>query len=46
MWPNPQFSTFTEEIYNGKIHFLCSENKVLYFWKAYFLHFIRNAQFI
>ena len=29
MWPNPQFSadltTFTEEILNGKIHFLHSE---------------------
>ena len=28
MWPNPQFSadlvTFTEEILNGKLHFLCS----------------------
>ena len=26
MWPNPQFpfSTFTEEILNGKRHFLCS----------------------
>ena len=32
MWPNPQFPadfvTFTEEIFNGKLHFLCS---VLYF---------------
>ena len=29
MWPNPQFPadmvTFTEEIINGKLHFLCSE---------------------
>ena len=29
MWPNPQFPedlvTFTEEILNWKIHFLCSE---------------------
>ena len=28
MWPKPQFSadlvTFTEEILNGKLHFLCS----------------------
>ena len=28
MWPNSQFSadlvTFTEEILNGKLHFLCS----------------------
>ena len=30
MKPNPQFSmdlvTFTEEIFNGIFHFLCSEN--------------------
>ena len=30
MWPNPQFPgdlvTFTEEILNGKLNFLCSEN--------------------
>ena len=29
MWPNPQFPaglvTFTEEILNGKPHFLCSD---------------------
>ena len=29
MWPNPQFPanliTFTEEIVNGKLHFLCRE---------------------
>ena len=29
MWPNPQFPgdlvTFTEEIVNGKLYFLCSE---------------------
>ena len=28
MWPNPQFPadlvTFTEEIFNGKLHFSCS----------------------
>ena len=28
MWPNPQFPpdlvTFTEEMLNGKLHFLCS----------------------
>ena len=32
MWPNPQFPadlvTFTEEIFNGKLHFLCSK-----FWR-------------
>ena len=30
MWLNPQFpedlATFTKEILNGKLHFLCSEN--------------------
>ena len=30
MWPNPQFPadlvTFTEEIVNGKLQFLCSVN--------------------
>ena len=30
MWPNPQFPadlvTFTEEILNGKFHFLCGES--------------------
>ena len=29
MWPNPQVNvdllTFTEEILNGKLHFLCSD---------------------
>ena len=29
MWPNPQFPadlvTFTEEILNGKLHFLCND---------------------
>ena len=37
MWPNPQETadlvTYTEEILNGKLHFLCSEydefNKVI-----------------
>ena len=32
MWPNPQETedlvTFTEEILNGKLHFLCSVTKV------------------
>ena len=31
MWPNAQlpadFVTFSEEILNGKLHFLCSEKK-------------------
>ena len=34
MWPNPQFSadlvTFTEEILNGKLHFLCSVLSEIY----------------
>ena len=33
MWPNPQEAadlvTFTEEILNGKLHFLCSEHPLL-----------------
>ena len=33
MWPNPQFSadlvTFTEEILNGKLHFLCSDSELV-----------------
>ena len=33
MWPNPQFPadlvTFTEESLNGKLHFLCSDIKVV-----------------
>ena len=33
MWANPQFfanlDTFTEEILNGKLHFLCNENMAL-----------------
>ena len=32
MWPNPQFPvdlvTFTEEILNGKLHFLCSVKSI------------------
>ena len=31
MWPNPQFPAdlvaFTEEILNGKLHFLCSDRR-------------------
>ena len=33
MWPNPDepadLVTFTEEILNGKLHFLCSETKLI-----------------
>ena len=32
MWPDPQFSadlvTFTEKIFNEKLHFLCSVEKI------------------
>ena len=32
MWPNPQETanlvTFTEEIFNGKLHFMCSDNYI------------------
>ena len=35
MWPNPQFPadliTFTEEILNEKLHFLCSDFMILWF---------------
>ena len=38
MWPNPQgiadLVTFTEEILNGKRHFLCGDNHL----KAYQVH--------
>ena len=37
MWPNPQFSedfiTFTGEILNGKLHFLCSVNRRVTFYQ-------------
>ena len=37
MWLNPQETadlvTFTEEIFNGKLHFLCSERRVHVFRK-------------
>ena len=36
MWPNPQETvdlvTFTEEIFNGKLHFLCSNEKAPIFY--------------
>ena len=35
MWPNPQETaeliTFTEEIFNGKLHFLCSIKEIVLF---------------
>ena len=38
MWLNPQFPadlvTFTEEILNGKLHFLCSGSTLSYQWKS------------
>ena len=43
MWPNPLFPvdlvTFTEEIPNGKLHFLCSESSGL------LILFLNNATF-
>ena len=32
MWPNPQVVTFTEEILNRKLYFLCSA--IFFFWFA------------
>ena len=42
MWSNPQktanFVTFTEEILNGKLHFLCCmSNPILRFWDTFAL---------
>ena len=40
MWPNPQetadFVTFTEEILNGKLHFLCSADGFRHSMRVYF----------
>ena len=40
MWPNPQEAadlvTFTEEILNGKLLFLCSENIINFITRAPF----------
>ena len=58
MWPNPQFpadlATFTEEILNGKLHFLCSasvffyksktENKKVVIWNIIVYSAIRYHQ--
>ena len=39
MWPNPQFPanlvTFTEEILNGKFHFLCSASRLTFSFKNF-----------
>ena len=47
MWPNPQETaysvTFTEEILNGKLHFLCSVNSSLQ-GSSNFLHLLRVLQ--
>ena len=49
MWPNPQkvmdLVTFTEEIFNGKLHFLCSDNiaiddLILFFEKTDIFNFV------
>ena len=42
MWPNSQETadlvTFTEEILSGKLHFLCSETKLLSHFRLYKLY--------
>ena len=42
MWPNPQFPaglvTFTEEILNGKLHFLRSDLNWKYVRRLYYVH--------
>ena len=48
MWPNPQFPadlvTFTEEILNGKLLFLCSERIIPTSnrWKHKNIEFMKN----
>ena len=43
MWPNPQFSTdlvtFTEEIHNGKLHFLSSVELRMLGMHSYFMEY-------
>ena len=38
MWPNPQFPvdlvTFTEEMFNGKFHFLCNICDLVFLWNG------------
>ena len=61
MWPNPQFSsdlvTFTEEILNAKLHFLCSLSLTLFKeWLSLHIdiffvsgskeHFLTNLNFV
>ena len=48
MWPNPQFPgdywvTFTEEICNGKLHFLCSVKSAYGFVFGSLWHFITKC---
>ena len=42
MWPDPQetadFVTFTEEIFNGKLHFMCSE-----FYSSKYYYVLKQA---
>ena len=40
MWPNPNLVTFTEEIPNGKLHFLCSVRCAIW----YHLHNFKNVK--
>ena len=35
MGPNPDLATFTEEILNEKLHFLCSEYDMSRVWKCH-----------
>ena len=49
MWPNPQFTadlvTFTEEIFNQKLHFLCSEGSVEHMGNSYFDNLKKDPEF-
>ena len=60
MWPNPletvDLVTFTEEILNGKLHFLCSDGAVRYgnrknnlyklFWHQLLLQRLQDTLFV
>ena len=50
MWPNPQdtadLGTFTEEILNGKLHFLCSVKAGKWLWKKFSLKKLSEFVFI
>ena len=48
MWPNSQFPvefvTFTKEILDGKLHFLCSVTQIYYqgYWPEKFRKFVNT----